>query len=205
MALTWDKAQYDSAYRSGGLHYDRRWLFDTDSRQSADNIETIFGPLAGLRIVVVGSGFGWSVEHLVGRGYNAIGVDTSPYIQAEKQDTDLGGGTYTQAVILDEDSSTGASRGRVRQALGGWPDLVVTEDIFGSFTDTELLVGLDHIDSYRDPKVVAHLVTPLVAKAALRFPTWNWKPSVDWRAFLDDNGYSHHRLFSPGSTWREWI
>jgi hypothetical protein len=117
--------------------------------------------------LIVGAGFGWGVEAFITEtGCTAIGVDISDYIAAEKDNTeeaeiraaiiaaghdpDSGHGATVLAgvfdgqprsnvIVLQEDSSTNTSRGNIRAALGGWPDVVIIEDLIdANTTDQEI-------------------------------------------------------------------
>lgn len=115
---------------------------------NADLLIVVLNPNPADTLLILGSGFGWTVEVLEARGFASIlGIDTSPYIQTAK---DLDDGTDIDAALIagglnpllsdgarikaashspgprvrasrgipNEDLGTGASRGRVKQFLG---------------------------------------------------------------------------------------
>jgi hypothetical protein len=143
------------------LHYNRYVIFPGLVRRVQQLIE-ILGLTESDRILLIGAGFGWTAEVFNGMGYTAAGTDTSPYIQSAKDTTEdsevdaalratgldpgsngmthynrlRNGGTRARATVLDEDSMSRQSRGRVTRAL--WePTIVITEDLVTSLTDTE--------------------------------------------------------------------
>lgn len=113
-------------------------------------------------VCIVGAGFGWGVEAFIAEtGCTTVGIDVSDYIDTDKtlteeaeiraaitaagHDPDSGHGAAilagtcdfqprTNVIILKEDASTNTSRGNIRDALGGWPSVVIFEDIIDSTT-----------------------------------------------------------------------
>lgn len=121
----------------------------------------------GELVLIVGAGFGWGVEAFIAEtGCTTVGIDISDYIQAEKgnteeaelrqaiidsgRDPDSGQGATILAgifngqprsnvIVLNEDMQTNQSRGNIRAALGGWPDVCICEDIIDdTTTDQEI-------------------------------------------------------------------
>jgi hypothetical protein len=96
MAVTWDKAGFDKSYDLKGERWGRpAWrtpirthyndfLIGQNQRdyKSAKILPYILG-----NTVVVGAGFGWTVEGLIALGVNAIGTDISSHI-LDSKDTD---------------------------------------------------------------------------------------------------------------------
>jgi hypothetical protein len=118
-------------------------------------------------VAIVGAGFGWGVEAFIAEtGCTTVGIDISDYIAAEKDNTeeaeiraaiiaaghdpDSGHGAAVLAgvydgqprsnvIVLQEDMSTNQSRGNIRAALGGWPSVVIFEDLIDdTTTDQEI-------------------------------------------------------------------
>ena len=118
-------------------------------------------------VLIVGAGFGWGVEAFIAEtGCTTIGIDVSDYIDAEKGNTetaelrqaitdggldpDTGRGALllglmddgyprTNVIVLKEDMQTNQSRNAIRSALGGWPTVVIFEDIIDdTTTDAEI-------------------------------------------------------------------
>lgn len=119
------------------------------------------------KVCVVGAGFGWGIEALVAEsGATVVGVDISDYVMAEKDNTeeaelraaiaaagldpDTGKGAIILAgiydgqprsnvVILNEDMQTNQSRNAIKSAIGGWPNVVIFEDLIdNTTTDQEI-------------------------------------------------------------------
>lgn len=198
MAVTWDKSLYDLAYDFDAepdghpntrgpirLHYHRYVLFPEMLRRAQFFISQ-FGLTAASSVLVVGCGFGWTVEALNALGIPAVGTDVSAYIQGNKslsEDSDIssaitavglnpttgeglahfnrlrGSGVRTAASILNEDSTTVKSRNAVKQALNGSITLIITEDILTSLTDAECAALQNNIVKYGVTIPICHFVT----------------------------------------------
>jgi hypothetical protein len=118
-------------------------------------------------LLIVGAGFGWGVEGAIAAtGCTTVGIDISDYIVAEQGNTeeaeireaitavgldpDTGRGAEilaavydgqprTNVIVLQEDMQTNQSRNAIRSTLGGWPTVVVFEDIVdANTTDQEI-------------------------------------------------------------------
>jgi len=96
MALVWDKALYDIMYRLplwqwGVRDYPRvpfghyNWFAN---KQSTQNNITAMMAAPGFAqvsdVAIVGGGFGWTADLLAGMGINAVVVEISPWILANK-------------------------------------------------------------------------------------------------------------------------
>jgi hypothetical protein len=140
------------------------------------------------RVLVIGAGFGWGVAAIERRsGATVVGIDTSPYIQAEKGADDsvevaaaitavgldplTGRGLFimnnvktagprAKVTILDEDMASPASRQRIGTALGGGPTWIVIEDIVDdAMTDTEIITLAGQLDQSSGNKVWLYMPT----------------------------------------------
>lgn len=218
MAVTWDKSMFDLAYRFDAepdghpntrpaieLHYNRYVLFPEMLRRARFFIQQ-FGLTAASKVLVVGCGFGWTVEALTSLGIPAVGTDVSAYIQGNKslsEDGDIdtavrlagldptqgeglvhfnrlrGGGVRTNATVLNEDSSTSQSRNRVKTALGGSITLIITEDIVTSLTDAECAQLQSAIVKYGATIPICHFLTEFANPNAPFF--FNSKSLADWK------------------------
>ena len=118
-------------------------------------------------VCIVGAGFGWGVEAFIQEtGCTTVGLDVSDYVDVAKTETeeaeirqaiidaghdpDSGHGAAVLAatcdfqprsnvIILKEDMHTNQSRGAIRAALGGWPSVVIFEDIIDqTFVDADI-------------------------------------------------------------------
>ena len=207
----WTKADFDSAYsirverhfgshpsRAGRpeirLHY-HEWAIKPIMVNRWRRLLRVLTPAidAADRVLIVGAGFGWGVRALRNRiGCVAIGIDTSPYIQAEKNNDDsvevdeaisltgldptTGRGLFlrdkvrttgqrAKELVLDEDMSTQQSRQSIVGALGGSPTWIITEDLVtDAMTDAEITTMAGHFDRSTARKV--WLYTPTAARTS---------------------------------------
>ena len=229
---TWDtKADFDAAYDIGAeglyghpstrpevrLHYHRS-VMGNSAQRIADHFTTyLTAANFNRRLVIVGGGFGWVADELKKRGFtNVVVVDTSPYIQAEKDsdddaeiraeiaevglNPDFGRG-FTLLLqhktmgprrgtinILNEEISTTAGRNAIKAAVNGNPQIVVTEDVMTSFMDAECVQLDADCNAFSGQQRVAHMVTVGRFDGSQDLG-YNWKTLVDWK------------LLIPGTTW----
>ncbi len=231
---TWDtKADWDAAYDKGAegewghpstraevrLHYlrgNRQGLID----RVAGYYEGMLGPAAyNRRFVIVGGGWGFIADALLGLGFtNIVVVDQSAYVQAEKDNDDrleiitecakvmlasddertlmilvdysTPGPRRGTIPIVDADISTGSGRTAVRQALT-------------PSGNPQIVVTEDVMTSLEDAECIAlagycqawggqQEVVHLVSTlqpGGSQDPVFNWKSLVDWKALI------------PGDTW----
>ncbi|MFQ5982314.1 MAG: class I SAM-dependent methyltransferase [Woeseiaceae bacterium] len=193
---TWDlKADFDGAYNIGlepDGHpntrseirggYERSALFNaSDPRldyttKEWGRILALFGAQfrTSARILIVGCGFGWSMERLVAGGYtNVWGVDTSAYIQAEKAAIDSRSGIANalQATrILNFDLTTAAGRTDCLAASIGADsrfDIIVTERVLSSLSDAEVTQMSSDLASMlvASGGLILHIETPPAVEA----------------------------------------
>jgi hypothetical protein len=217
MAVTWDKAMFDMAYDVSAepdghpstrpeirLHYHRYVLYPEALRRAQFFVQQ-FNLTSATNVLVVGCGFGWTVEALVGMGIPAVGTDVSPYIHGNKdlsEDSDIqaavqaanlsttsgegmghfnrlrGDGVRTRGTVMNEDHSNNASRGRVKRAFANNTiHLAISEDIVTSLTDAECLQVRTFLANYTVP--ICHFVTEF----ANPNPPYNFnsKSLADWK------------------------
>jgi hypothetical protein len=188
------------------LHYNRYVLAPEQLRRAQFFIQQ-FNLTAADSVLDVGCGFGWTVEALNNLGIPTIGTDVSAYIQGNKslnEDSDIdaairavgldptngeglghfnrlrGGGVRTTATVLNEDSSTNASRNRVKNAaLSGNFTLIITEDLVTSLTDSECAVLQSNIVKYGATIRICHFLTEFANPNAPFF--FNSKSLADWK------------------------
>lgn len=225
MAVTWTKELFDLAYKidaepeghpntreSIKLHYNRYVVYPIMLDRAKKFIE-VLGLTSSDLIVVVGCGFGWTVEAMQSFGLTVIGCDISPYIQSAKglaEDPDIdnalrevgldpasgagtvhfnrlrnGGGTRAKTNVLNQDSSSNQSRNAVKSALGGRPTVVITEDVMPSLSDTECLALQLNIEQYAPGVRICHLITEL----ANPNPPFNFnsKTGEAWKLLLPNS------------------
>jgi len=160
---------------------------------------------AGSKVLIIGAGFGWSAEKLNDLGYTAVALDTSPYVQAEKDNTDeaewdaLLQGTGKAALVKSIVNPRKRSRDGVRNDdISRKPsrnslksDWVITEEMISILPDADLTKLLPYADDIA-PNCL-HLTS--VGGSG----PYNWKTKEEWRAFLDANGANNHKLLITGS------
>lgn len=221
MAIVWNKELYDLAYskvvepngfnpQARGpirLHY-HRCVWYPEAVRRATFFKNHFNLSSSTAVLIIGCGFGWTVEALNELGVPAIGTETSAYVQGQKganEDAELveaiervgllsaagegkillsnfrGDGVRTRANILNEDSSSNASRNRVRSALSsGTLSLCITEDVVTSLTDSECATLRSQANSYSVP--IAHFLTENANTSAPFF--FNSKSLTGWKALF---------------------
>jgi len=217
----WTKEMFDLAYdfnaepeghpntRPGiRLHYNRYVMYPELLRR-AQFFVSHFNLTAADRILVVGAGFGWTVEALQGMGLTVIGTDISPYIIGNKdlsEDSEIsaaitavglsptsgeglahfnrlrGDGVRSRGTVLNEDSSSNQSRNRVKAALGSSPTIAITEDVLTSLSDAECVGLQTQILKYAPTLRVCHFVTEL-ANPNPPF-SFNSKTIEEWKALF---------------------
>lgn len=232
----WDKAMFDLAYSSSAepeghpntrpgivLHYNRYSMLPELQRR-ADFFISHLGLTTSDRILIVGAGFGWTVEILQERGYNAVGTDISDYIFSSKDTPEddeiaaaisavgldptqgegllhfqrLGGGAGPRCKttkLLREDSASNPSRNRVKTALGGFPTVAITEDVVTSLTDAECASLHTAIQRYDNTTRVVHFLTEL-ANPNPPF-LFNSKTLQQWKAVFPTS-----TIIADGYTYR---
>jgi len=207
----WTKAQYDASYsirveryfgghpsRAGRpevrLHY-HEWVIKPILVRRWLNIVPLLTPAIDSDdfVLIIGAGFGWGVRALRTQiGCEAIGTDTSTYIQTEKSSDDsaeisaaitaagldpttgrglelLGfvrsPGSRAKELVLDEDLLTAASRSNVIAALGSNPTFICWEDLVDdSMSDQDVLDLIAPIEPAAARKFFIY--TPTAARSA---------------------------------------
>ena len=233
MAVTWDKTLFDLAYDVSAepdghpntrpeirLHYHRYVMYPEALRRAQFFVQQ-FNLTSATNVLVVGCGFGWTVEALVGMGIPAVGTDVSPYIHGNKdlaEDSDIsaeiakaglsassgeglghfnrlrGDGVRTRATVANEDHSTNASRGRVKRMFANNTiNLAISEDVVTSLTDTECAQVRSFLANYSVP--ICHFVTEF----ANPNPPFNFnsKSLSDWKAMFPSD-----TIIADGFTYR---
>lgn len=151
-------------------------------------------------VCIVGAGFGWGVDAFISEtGCTTVGIDISDYIAAEKDNTeeaeiraaivaaghdpDSGHGATVLAgvcdfqprsnvIVLQEDMQTNQSRGNIRAALGGWPSVVIFEDIVDdNVTDTEITQAQNAATLFAGSQRVIWVYTPTATRSAQALQT----------------------------------
>ena len=219
MATTWDKSLFDLAYEFNAepmghpntrpgirLHYNRYVMFPEMLKRARFFIEH-FNLTVADRVLIVGCGFGWTVEALQSLGIETIGTDVSDYIfdtKDQSEDADIadaiaavglnpteGEGLVhfnrlrsaqrTSGTVLKEDSASNRSRNVVKRALSSDPTLIITEDLVTSLSDAECAQVQGFIENYAPPRI-CHFVTEFANPDAPFF--FNSKSLAEWKAIF---------------------
>lgn len=198
MAVVWDEQMYRDAY-NGSFHGGVEFFYERTSRWRASVIlaKRIVQKLAldgTHRVVIFGCGFGWLDEALRLQGIDAIGTDTSPWIQSAW--TNGTGETGSSKKPLNQNGRNNGSRNKIRQEFAGNndPTHVISENVLTGFSDVEI-ADMAQWDNFTNAAII-HITSVLEDPAApINFPTWNWKIGSEWRTLFDGLGLSHHRIF----------
>lgn len=178
LAATWDSLYGAQQIGESGeyVHYDRR-IRDRITGGLAAKLIAALNLQPGQSIGIIGAAFGWVAEDLFAAGLSPIvAVDTSAWIQANKTQ-------HATVTILNEDGTTNASRGRIRQALGltgnNRATWAISEDVLPVLSDAEAQT----LDSNMRliATNVAHLVSEVTPSGD---PRLNWKTIAQWKSLL---------------------
>ena len=90
--------------------------------------------------------------------------------------------------IVNADIGTVQGRNAIKSAVGGNPQIVVTEEVMGCLTDAEAIALDDACNAFGGQQTTAHLVTPSLPNNT-QDPGYNWKLLSDWK------------LLIPGAIW----
>ena len=176
MTTTWDRDRFDRAYQqfdeTRQTHvpsYRRARLGQSEVWDDMVAAYRMVTPPGG-RILIVGCGFGWTVERLVDLGYDAHGADTSPWINSAKL-SEARRDIRDRIRPIDIMSPAATSLGTF--------DLVATELVVDSIPEDDLPAFLDACEALSSGSV-AHLVAPAPPAApdpdlglrVLPFPDW---------------------------------
>lgn len=183
-------------------HY---WPEIVKKRHVADGlVNGTLGLTDGMKIIILGGGFGWLQEALEEWiTADIVTTDTSSYVHANKDlpETDeivaaldaagvtdptkrnnylarFDRGARSQRTIYNEDMSSGTSRGTIKQALGlqgnAKADYVITEQVLPWLEDSECSVVSNVAHSIANN--VVHILTPFFPSSRPEpAPYWNWK------------------------------
>ncbi len=108
-------------------------------------------------------------------------------------------GKRTSIAVVGEDMANNGSRNKVKQALPGNLDGILTEYALDSMeTDAESLELIERCEQLRpNPAAqVVHLISEGVGDLRL-----NTKTQAEWRTLLDDNGFNDHFVAKSNGVW----
>lgn len=185
MPLVWDEALYQNAYsrepnRTSELRYRNVW---TDKL-----LEVLPGFSLSKSILIIGCGFGYTIEVLQNRGVsNVVGVDTSPYIQAEK---------YVKSQVPDK------IYGSLDEVRGKY-DWVITELVIESYNPaTELPEFVNFLADIEGPMKgnghVAHIFAGLLGDGS----SHEWSLGMTWLPLEDWVPYAPHHYWLDYHGWK---
>lgn len=145
--------------------------------QDADFITARY-PSKGL-VLVAGCGYGYLVDELATRGWDAWGCDPSPWAQSQRISARI------QAVDITDRTALGT----LQTLAGSRFDLIVTEEVLSAMSDAEVPAALTELRRIARPpaRELFHIVTsaPELAsgpRADFRRDDLglNWKTHADW-------------------------
>ena len=170
-----------SDFESGALYGPpgyRRYPFFAER---ADLILNLYG--AGGKVLVVGCGWGFLVDELLTRGYDAWGLDGSSYAIAKA--AEVLPAASAQRVLL-ADTTNRQQVVAVRAAAGVVGNqrfkLIVTEDVLPVLSDAEVAVAV--AECRRVATNVLHIVTPGDPTDPSKLAGLNWKSIETWASLV---------------------
>lgn len=226
------KSTWDAAYSFGAegewghpntrdevrLHY-HRGIKRPDADTHASRLASALGwTPPSPTILIVGAGFGWTVEALEDQGFlTVVAIDTSTFVQGNKDSTEeaeidaeitlvgldpasgrgaqikakyFDGGNRSRASrgVLDEEGNNGGSRSRIKQALG-----LSGNDQIEWVVSEAVLESLDDAEAV-DGSTRLHIIGDNIAHFIhpLRqgnHPGFNWKTLEDWKTLLPNDTF----------------
>ena len=180
-------------------------------REHVEAYQRALGWLPTQRTVILGCGYGWSIEQLLAHGYvNVIGCDNSSLIQAQKDQTEeddidaairavgidpttgegagvkaslFDGGPRSRVPVLNEDGLTASSRDALTSACDGAVDVVLTEDVLEAYADEDCVTLSTALHQ------LAPVVQHLVSVDQGQIFAGNWKSIEQWKALLPNDTF----------------
>lgn len=95
-------------------------------------------------------------------------------------------GQASDVVIVSADISSPQGRNAAKSAVGGNPQIVVSEEVIGCLSDAEALAFADDCQAWGGQQTVVHLVTTLRPQGG-QDAGYNWKTLAEWKALLPAN------------------
>jgi len=92
-------------------------------------------------------------------------------------------GAAEDVPIIDADISTPQGRSAAKTAVGGNPQIVVTEDVMAGLSDAEAIALDGDCQAWGGQQTVVHLVTTL-APGRAQDAAYNWKTLAQWKALI---------------------
>lgn len=217
---------YQAWYPTDGIRFGERIELNYDrafglaiARATVEDYLAALPLLPDDSILIVGCGYGWSVEVLEERGFpRVLGIDVSTHIQSTKDqdeeslidgkiaalglDPASGRGAKLKAKVWTpgvrtrasrgvpaEDLQTGGSRGRVKQALGLQGSQRITWGI--SELVLETLTDAECLDLSAAGHAVCENVVHYMAPEgrAVEDSDWNLKSLAEWKALLPSDTF----------------
>ncbi len=219
MALTWDAAQFASAYsvrdrRPGSPTFGQRLGYGREMAEAVmapgqpgltmyehrrDQLISLFSLSSQDRILIGGCGYGFLIEVFRDAGYSSCwGIDDSPHVAANK--ASQARADIANEWVVNDIRSGGQARNALRQLTGDDIfDWVITEQLLESFADAELPTVFGAADAVTAPGgSVIHLVVPLqqpnfladgVPVEIRQNAEMNWKLMSEWKALAPSHTF----------------
>lgn len=219
MALIWDANKYGQAYiwtnpitKVREPCYNHMWASYNNFKMYADALQNMvshanFTPSS--EVLFVGCGFGYWIEVLLMQpgvqANNVWGIDTSPYITANKNDT-----VYTNSIvapkILDLDITSSTILNDLKPyyggngKVGGW--IISTLVLTSLQTDQEITNFGSACENISGPQAkVAHIFSSLIPNSDLTLGM-NWQSRDYWSSrlpnhwLIDQHGWNHPEVLA---------
>ena len=121
---------------------------------------------------------------VAGYNRNSVGVDSlvAEYARAGVPRRRRGQGV-DDVPIINADISTSAGRTAIKNAVGGNPQIVVTEDIMPGLLDAEAIALAADCQAFGGQQSVAHLVSTLQPERD-QDTDYNWKTLAGWKLLI---------------------
>jgi hypothetical protein len=159
---------------------------------------------AQTKVAVAGSAYGFLVEALVARGFDAWGFDASSYAVGKAQAGAVN--LTTRGRVLQKDLLVSSQVTDVRRAAGLTGQnrfhLGVTEDVLPCLSDAEVLQGVGFARSAT--LALVHIVTAIPPSTPSIVSPLNWMVLADWRTLLSlSNGTCPDWLVNAEGDWSD--
>ncbi len=184
MPLVWDEALYQRAYsqelnRKSEIRHRNVWIDKL--------LEVLPGFSISKSVLIVGCGFGYTIEALLDRGVSVVGVDSSSYIQGKKNEK-----SRVPTKIY-------SSLNQIRDKY----DWVITELVIESYDPmTELPALASFLTDIEKPLKrnghVAHIFAGLLGDGN----THDWSLGMTWLPLEDWVPYAPHHHWIDYHDWQ---
>lgn len=147
------------------------------------------------KVLIAGCAYGYLVEELVARGFDAYGFDASPYAN-QKAATSVN--ATTRQRVMQRDMTIAADYTEIKRVANvrgqSKFDILVTEDVLPCLTDTEIQNAIPQ--ARNAATVLVHIITPGTLNDPSLVVGLNWKTMNEWYTFLTTNSVMPDWLLS---------